>query len=153
MKKLICLLVLVMLVSGCATFNSQMYPLKETFAPTDPEKIQVFKNRPPIAHIPIGEVETRAAPASRTSSIYNQFKKDAAKMGGDAVVIVSEGTEYLGTYNQPTTSTTYGSGQVYGNSVSYSGTTYGSGGYSTPIMKKKIYGVVIKYTEKVAAPK
>jgi len=153
MRKLICLLVLAMLVGGCTTFNAQTYPLSETYLPTNPEGIQVFRNPPPIQHIPIGEVEASAASASKTSSIYRRLKKDAANMGGDAIVIVDEGTEYYGGYPAPTITTTTGSGQIDSNSFNYSGSTQSYGGGVTPVIKKKIFGIVIKYIEKIVIPK
>ena len=146
MKKLICLLILVVLVSGCATFSSQKYPIKESYVPTKPEDIAIFKFFPPVAYKPIGEVEARGAPASKWDSLHRRLKEEAAKIGGDAIVI-QEGKEFSGIYTAPGSSTSTGSaygsgGAVYGSSQ----TTYYPGP-SVPMMKKQIIGVVIKYTE------
>lgn len=146
MRKLIHLLVLVMVVSGCATFSSQMYSQKENYFPTNPENIQIFKFPPPTPHKAIGEVEARGAPASKWNSLYRRLKEKAAAMGGDAI-IVQEGKELKGIYTSPGYSTTTGGGQIYGDSFSYGSQTTYYPGSSTPLMRKRITGVVIKYTE------
>lgn len=144
MKKTVCLLVLVMLVSGCATFSSRKYPVKESYPPTNPVNIEIFKFFPPVPYKPIGEVEAKAAPASNWDSLYNRLKEEASIMGGDAIV-VQEGKEFGGIYTAPGYSTTTGSASVFGNTAYGSARTTYYPGSSFPIMKKRIVGIVIKY--------
>ena len=145
MKKIICLFVLTVVMCGCATFSSQKYPIKESYPPTNPEDIAIFKFFPPVAYKPIGEVETKASPASKWSSLHRKLKEEAAKMGGDAIVI-QEGKEFSGIYTAPGSSTTTGSAYGSGSAVYGSSQTTYYPGPSVPMMKKRIIGVVIKYT-------
>ncbi len=152
MKKLIYLFVIAMLVSGCAYFSSQRYPIKENYAPTNPDKVAIFKFPPPTPYQTIGEVEAKAAPASNWDSLHRRLKEEAAKMGGDAI-IVQEGKEFAGMYNSGGYASTTGNAQVYGNSATFNANTYYSPTTSMPMMKKRILGVVIKYKEDKATAK
>jgi len=143
MKKLLIAL-LCLGMGGCATFSAQKYPTTKNYLPTDPEKITIYKFAPTVSYEAIGEVETEAAPAAKRDSLYGKLKEEAAKMGGDGIII-QEGKEFVGMYNAPGTATTTGSGQIYGNSATYSSNTTYNPGMSMPIMRKRIIGLVIKY--------
>lgn len=93
--------------------------------------------KPPVEFEVIGEVEGRGAPAATWDSVHMAMKKEAAKIGGDAIIIVESKREYAGTYNTPQT----GNAFVSGNYIYY---TYNPG-TSMPMMKKHIIGVVIKW--------
>lgn len=85
MKKLIYLFVMVMLVSGCATYSFIKYDTT-VYKPTNPQDIQIFSFEPPREHIKIGEINYYIASfsAKKTTSI---IKKSVAEMGGDAIVV------------------------------------------------------------------
>lgn len=146
MKKPIYLFIVVMLASGCAYFSSQMYPIKENYTPTNPDKVAIFRFPPSTPYQAIGEIEVKAAPASNWNSLHRRLKEEAAKMGGDAIII-QEGKEFAGMYNSGGYTETTGNAQVYGNSASFNANTYYSPTTSVPMMKKRILGVVIKYKE------
>ncbi len=86
MKKLICLLALVMLV-GCATAKVTLYESDVKFTPTEAKDIRVYRRSPSERkYIKIGEVSTEAA---QWSQIEDILKKEASKLGGEAVYITT----------------------------------------------------------------
>jgi hypothetical protein len=129
------LIVIVSFVS-CVQARVASYP-NAGYPITDPSKIQVYNMKPPVDFDVIGEVEGKGAPAASWDSVYGAMKKEAAKIGGDAIVIVESKREYSGTYNTPGSANAF----VYGNYIYY---TYNPG-MSVPMMKKHIIGVVIKW--------
>jgi len=152
MKRLICLCIGVLFISGCANFYCSRYP-NNNYSPTVASALPIYNNFPPVPYEVIGEVGADGAPASSWSSIGRRMREYAAQIGGDAIVIQSQESPYVGSYNTPTTATTtssaYGSahgsgnyvyGQVHGQSQ-----TVINPGSSIPMYGKSIRAIVIKF--------
>jgi hypothetical protein len=68
-----------------------------TFAPTDPASIEILRTPPSRANVRLGEVT--AEPSSESvpvTEIEAALRSSAAKMGANAVVIVSDRTQVTG---------------------------------------------------------
>jgi len=133
------LLMVLLFLGSCVSAKIASYP-NANYPKTDPEKIQVYNMKPPVECEVIGEVEGRGAPAASWDSVHSAMKKEAAKIGGDAIIIVESKREYSGTYHTPQTANAF----VYGNYIYY---TYNPG-TSVPMMRKHIIGVVIRWKTK-----
>jgi len=121
---------------GCVKAKVASYPNKG-YAPTNPANVQVFNMKPPADFEVIGEVVGRGAPAASWDSVYSGMKKEAAKIGGDAIILIESKREFIGTYNTPDTGSVF----VSGNYVYYTHNP----GTSTPMMRKHGIGIVIKW--------
>lgn len=128
MVKFIVLLVLVILLSGCASFGVARYNDQVNYPPTNPNLVKIFNSEPPQPFEKIGELTCNAAPASSFNSINKRFQMEAAKMGADAVIV----------------NTNLITGGVYHNMNSYGS---GFSGSATPMYKKSILGIAIKFKE------
>jgi hypothetical protein len=87
------------LVTGCqsVSVNSNQYVGGPTYAPSDPTQVQILRTMPTRANVRLGEVT--AEPSSDSVSVEKieaALRKAAAKMGADAVVIVSDRTQVTG---------------------------------------------------------
>ena len=120
-------LVVFLAVTGCKTVSvsSIQYVGGPVYAPSNPAQIQILRTPPTRANVRLGEV--RAEPSSDSVSVQQietKLREAAAKMGADAVVIVSDRTQVTGAYI---------TGPWYGRSIQQ---TTG----------RVIVGVAIKYT-------
>ena len=154
MKKLTFLFVMATFMSGCASFYCSRYP-NDNYSPTVAERIPIYNNYPPTPYEIIGEVGGNGAPASSWRGMGKRIRQYAAQIGGDAIVIQSQETPYVGTYNTPTTATTtssaygsaYGSGNyIYGHAYGQSQTTIYPGS-SIPMYGKSVRAFVIKFKQ------
>ena len=87
------------IVTGCNTVstNSTQYLGGPVYAPSDPAQIQILRAWPNRPNVRLGEVT--AEPSSHSVSaqkIESSLRNLAAKMGADAVVIVSDRTQVTG---------------------------------------------------------
>ena len=93
------LFLILFLASGCQTVTTthmqdigvQRYP------PSDPAQIQILRTEPTRPHVRLGEV--RAEPSSQSvdvTKIEEALRKEAAKLGADAVVVVYDRTQVRG---------------------------------------------------------
>jgi len=139
------------LLTGCATATVNPYP-NARYAPSNPQSVGVYYNFPPQPYEVIGEVYYGGAPAASWTGAGKLLRQEAAKIGGDAVVVQQQDTPFVGSITTPG----YGSGSTYGTTMgSYSGSSY-VGTYSahssyvysppttTPLYGKRIVGIVIK---------
>jgi hypothetical protein len=68
-----------------------------TFPPSNPANVQILRTMPTRAHVRLGEV--RAEPSSENMDvtlIETALKKEAAKLGADAAVVVYDKTQVTG---------------------------------------------------------
>jgi hypothetical protein len=72
---------------GCATFHSASYFDNGTYSPTEPKSVKIFYTIPPRNFVKIGEVSASGAPASNVDNMIEKLKTEAAKMGGDAILL------------------------------------------------------------------
>lgn len=85
-KYLYLLMVLSLFITGCISSKITPYP-NILYPSTRPETVQVFQFTPSIPFEVIGEVEVNGAAAASWSIIEGRLKEEAAKIGGDAVII------------------------------------------------------------------
>ena len=70
-----------------------------TFPPTDPATIEILRTEPTRPHVRLGEV--RAEPSSdevSAAKIEEALRKEAAKLGANAAVVVYDHTQITGAY-------------------------------------------------------
>ena len=124
-----CLAVLVALLTatGCRTVSvsSMQYIGGPAYAPSDPAQIQILRTAPARPNIRLGEVT--AVPSSDSVSVQQietKLRQAAAKMGADAVVIVSDRNQVTGAFV---------TGPWYGRTIQQT-------------TSRVVIGVAIKYT-------
>lgn len=150
MKKILMIMFMgiVAITAGCASGNyyANVYPGKN-YPPSVAKDIPIYNNVPPCQYEVIGEVGA--------NGYYTEagLKAKAAEMGGDAIVIQSASSTYLGNYNTPTMVNTNSSMQgfvslcgnnAYGQATGNSQTVINPG-MSVPIYSYNVKGVVLKF--------
>jgi hypothetical protein len=69
----------------------------QKFPPSDPASVQILRTEPTRAHVRLGEV--RAEPSNESTDvtlIETALRKEAAKLGADAAVVVYDKTQVTG---------------------------------------------------------
>ena len=89
----------ILVTTGCNTISisSMQYIGGPTYAPSNPATIEILRTPPTRPHVRLGEVT--AEPSSESvpvTKIEESLRNAAAKMGADAVVIVSDRTQVTG---------------------------------------------------------
>ena len=88
-------------VTGCNTVSgyvrSKPYPGAPTFAPTAPATVQILHSQPSAPHVRLGEITIKPQSSPNAAEIEAKFQGAAARMGANAVAIVSDQTRALGT--------------------------------------------------------
>ena len=121
-------LALALLLAGCSFVSTRMQPYVgvPTFPPTDPARVEVLRSEPVRPLTRLGEVFVEPS-GNPTVAQYEQALREAgAKMGADAVVVVFDRMQVLGTtvsgpWWAPTASPIVGR-VVVGLAIRYSGT-------------------------------
>jgi hypothetical protein len=96
---LIVAVVALVATTGCKTvsISSMQYIGGPTYAPTDPASIEILRTPPSRQNVRLGEVT--AEPSSESvpvTKIEAALRSAAAKMGANAVVIISDRTQVTG---------------------------------------------------------
>jgi len=125
--KTISLLLLVILLTSCASISSNtvQYVGVPHFAPSDPASVEILRTEPTRPHDRLGEIIVDAStdPAPPIAKVEERLRKEAAKLGADAAVVVYDRIQPVGVF-------------VSG--------TYWSRSAST-ITGRKLIGIAIKY--------
>lgn len=120
-------LVAALLAAGCSYFHSHTiaYLGAPRPAPTEPARIEILHRPPERPHDRLGEivVDASLSPPPDPSKLEARFRREAAKLGADAVFIVQDRAETTGWWV---------SGPWWGPTVS-------------PTQARIIVGVAIKY--------
>jgi hypothetical protein len=142
-----------LLLAACAEADFKPYVGQQQDWPTAPGAIvdtrhvvPVYYGALPRPYRVLGYLEATTAPVRRRDTI-NFSARRAKEMGGDAIIVLSEGSQYVGTYSSGS-ATGYGTytGQQIGNTVYGSGTTYASGSsMSFPMFGGRASVIVIKF--------
>jgi hypothetical protein len=67
------------------------------FAPSDPAQVQILRTEPTRPHVRLGEVRAEPSdPSVDVTKIEAAVRKEAAKMGADAAVVVYDKTQVTG---------------------------------------------------------
>lgn len=86
-------------LTGCQTVSTshQQEIGGPKFAPSDPAQVQILRTEPTRPHVRLGEV--RAEPSTESmdvSKIEDALRKESAKLGADAAVVVYDKTQVVG---------------------------------------------------------
>lgn len=119
---------LAVLLSGCASVSvdSQQEIGLPAYPPTSPESVQILRQPPAKPYQKIGALVARPSNEPSVQVIELKIREAAAKIGADAVIIVSDRTVRTGVMVP-------GRGRM--------------GGQITPTMERIIAGDAIKYTQ------
>lgn len=90
---------LLFVLTGCqSVYTSHTQDIgAKRFPPSDPTQVQILQTPPTRAHVRLGEV--RAEPSSTgvdVVKIEEALRKEAAKLGADAAVVVYDRTQVTG---------------------------------------------------------
>jgi hypothetical protein len=86
------------LLAGCNTVSlrSSAYLGTPNFPPTDPASVEILQTAPTRPHIRLGEITAEPSGNPTKEEIEKKLQVAAAKMGANAVVIVSDRTQIMG---------------------------------------------------------
>ena len=149
------------LTAGCARARVNPYPGASGLSPNDPQRVAVYRLfLPPEPFKVIGEVNYEGAHLASWSGAEKLLRQEAAKAGGDAVIVLDQHSELAGVWTTPgqISGSTSGSesGMLIGNMYSGSYSGHSSYTYSppttTPIYHKRIIGLVIRFIQPQTAP-
>ena len=85
-KKIVCLLLAVLFLQGCAAFQSIHYG-EEYSPPTGVENVQVLFHAPGEEYVKLGQVTVFGVTPSNRGYMLSRLKEMAAEMGGDALIL------------------------------------------------------------------
>jgi len=93
------LLSLMSQLTGCNTVSvsSKQYLGMPNYAPTDPASIQILRSAPEVPVQRLGEIYAEPNGNPSVETIEGKMRDAAAKMGANAVVLVSDNTMRMGT--------------------------------------------------------
>src|SRR5215831_17723388 len=83
---------LLLFFTGCNTISMQSnsYLGTQSYPPTDPATIEILQTAPTKPHVRLGEITAEPSGNPTKEQIQQKFQTAAAKMGANAVVIVSD---------------------------------------------------------------
>lgn len=88
------------LLAGCTSLSSRnvAYIGAPRFGPTDPSRIEILQAEPDRAHDKLGETVINASvdPAPSVDKLEARLRREAARLGADAVYLVHDRTEAVG---------------------------------------------------------
>jgi hypothetical protein len=117
--------ILLLVGVGCIQVQTRQNIGLPTYPATDPGMVQVLRTAPTRPNIRIGEITVEPNSGASVVAIEKKFQQAAAKIGANAVVIVSDRNQVMGMIM---------TGPWYGSEVS-------------PEMARVIVGVAIRYTD------
>ena len=110
---------------GCTyvSVDSRRYLAVPAYPPTDPASVQILHEPPTQPHERLGEIALQPEGHPSVQEMEAKLREAAAKMGAEAVVIVADRMQYMGSFV---------SGPWWGREIS-------------PIYGRVIIGVAIRY--------
>lgn len=89
---------LLALLTGCSTVSIQStsYLGTPNYPPTDPVSVEILQTAPTKPHVRLGEITAEPSGSPTKQEIQQKLQVAAAKMGANAVVIVSDRTQIMG---------------------------------------------------------
>lgn len=89
-------------LAACANIDARTteYVGGEHAAPTSPASVQILRTEPTRPHVRLGEIVIDASvdPAPPVEQIEQKLREEAAKIGGDAVVVVYDRIQPVAAY-------------------------------------------------------
>ena len=92
-------LALAMLLTGCSFVSTRLQPYVggPRFPPTDPTRVEILRAEPTRAHVRLGEIFAEPSGQPTVAQYEQALREAGAKMGADAVVVVYDQMQVLGT--------------------------------------------------------
>jgi hypothetical protein len=92
-------LALAMLLTGCSFVSTRLQPYVggPRFPPTDPTRVEILRAEPTRAHVRLGEIFAEPSGQPTVAQYEQALREAAAKMGAEAVVVVYDQMQVLGT--------------------------------------------------------
>ena len=92
-------LALGLLLTGCSFVSTRLQPYigGPTFPPTDPARVEILRSEPTRVHQRLGEVFVEPSGEPTVAQYEQALREGGAKMGADAVVVVYDQMQVLGT--------------------------------------------------------
>ncbi len=89
----------VLLLTGCSSVSAESHPYigAPTFPSSDPAKVVVLRHEPRRPHVRLGEIVLEPSGSPDVLEIEKAMREEAAKLGGDAAVLVYDRTRRMGT--------------------------------------------------------
>jgi hypothetical protein len=86
-------------LAGCNTVSTRLVPYVGVpkFPPSDPNTIEILQAEPKQAHDRLGEVVASPSDGVSAQQIEAALRRDAAKLGADAAVLVHDKFHTVGT--------------------------------------------------------
>jgi hypothetical protein len=86
------LVLALLLVAGCSTavVESKLYPGVPVYEPTSSDRVQILRSDPDHPYQKLGEIYLQPKGNPSQKEILDKFRKAAAKMGADAVILVAD---------------------------------------------------------------
>jgi len=88
MKKLICLLAMIMFVSGCVRGVANRYYLEEKLPAKNIKEVEILREAPLQPYIVIADFQ------ASSGATFKYMQKRAAEIGADAVIVTPTGGRY-----------------------------------------------------------
>jgi hypothetical protein len=85
-------LLLVLIVSGCASSVEVTKLTPESYPASQPAQVEILKIKPDKPYAQIADVSAMQFPNSQSERRYAEMRAKAAKVGADAILITSEQT-------------------------------------------------------------
>jgi len=92
------LVLALLLLSGCSgvKVESKLYPGVPVYVPVNAGSVEILRSFPLRPYQRMGEIRIQPQGTPSQKEILKKFKKAAAKMGADAVVLVADKSMLLG---------------------------------------------------------
>lgn len=86
--------------TGCSTVgaSSTRYVGTPTFPASDPARVEILRREPRRSHEQLGEVVLRPSGSPEVAELEAALRREAAKLGADAAVVVRDHTKRMGTF-------------------------------------------------------
>jgi hypothetical protein len=91
-------LAVALLLAGCSFVSTRVQPYLggPTFPPSDPAKVEILRSEPTRAHERLGEVYAEPSGDPTVAQYEQALREGGAKMGADAVVVVYDRMQVVG---------------------------------------------------------
>ena len=89
----------VLVLTGCHTVSTRLVPYvgAPKYPPSDPARVEILQKEPTRAHEKLGEVVASPEDGTSAQKIEDKLRREAAKLGADAAVLVHDKMQVVGT--------------------------------------------------------
>jgi len=88
-----------LVVTGCHTVSTRLVPYvgAPKYPPSDPARVEILQKEPTRPHDKLGEVVASPEDGTPAQKIEDKLRREAAKLGADAAVLVHDKMQVVGT--------------------------------------------------------